>query len=471
MKTEPTLFSVLGFPRHLRPSPQGRRVQLVSGISDGWNKFTRRILACVFGVTVALSLAFSMASPPPVVAAAGLVGRWEGKIDPSGKAQAISVEFAMSDKGWQGSIDIPDEGIAGRPLQRILFEAGGVHFETQVMRVSLVFDGKLDGDKITGTFLQGNEKLTFFLERKSALERTSSPSTGVIARNQPVVLSNDQAGTRGQTRVSKKEEDAHLTEATRKGTDYALLFGCDEYDKGWRKLNNPIGDVEAIADVLRRVYHFKVKVVKNPFLDDIEGTIREYKAMQFSKQDQLLIFFAGHGTYDPERDRGYLVARDSDTNDKHKGSYFDFPALQTMVDAIPCEHIFLVLDACYGGTALSAVGPRGDQYLPKPIARIETVIQKLESYPTRKILTSGGKEYVGDGVPGHHSPFARNFLAALGDFGDPGTFFDIFEVYGKLNKYRDPKDAEPQFGSFGRDLRPGDFYFIVTSALEAPPKN
>jgi len=428
--------------------------------------------ACGLRVSLALSLVFSMASPTPVAAASGLVGRWEGKIDPSGKAQAISVEFTMSDKGWQGSIDLPDEGILGRPLQRILFEAGGVHFETQVMKVSLIFDGKLDGDKITGTFLQGNEKLAFILERKSALDRSSSSATSVIARNQPVALSNEQAGTRGQTRLSRdKDEDAHLAEATRKGTDYALLFGCDEYDKGWKKLANPASDVDAVADVLRQVYHFKVQVVKNPTKEVIKTTLREYKTRSFSKQDQLLIFFAGHGTYDSEIDRGFLVAKDSDMNDENKGSYLDFDALEKMVDAIPCEHIFLVLDACYGGTALSAVGPRGNEYLPKPIAKIETVIQKLETYPTRKILTSGGKEYVGDGVPGHHSPFARNFLAALGDFGDPGTFFDIFEIYGKLNKYRDPKDAEPQFGSFGRDLRPGDFYFIVTSTLQTPPKN
>src|SRR5713226_4902105 len=164
--------------------------------------------ACGLRATVALSLVFSMASPTPVAAAAGLVGRWEGKIDPSGKAQAISVEFTMSDKGWQGSIDLPDEGIMGRPLQRILFEAGGVHFETQVMKVSLIFDGKLDSDKITGTFLQGNEKLAFILERKSALDRSSSSTTSVITRNQPVALSNEQAGTRGQTRLSRdKDED------------------------------------------------------------------------------------------------------------------------------------------------------------------------------------------------------------------------------------------------------------------------
>ena len=472
MKTEPTLLSVLGFPRHLWPWHQGRSTDRVSLLSAHWHKPLCKILTCVPRIAVTVSLVFAVLSLPPVAAGAGLEGRWEGKIDRSGKAQAISVDLALDDNGWQGSIDIPDEAIAGRPLQHIMFEGGGVQFETQVMGVKLSFEGRREGDKITGTFSQGTEKLPFFIERKSSatsLGRSPSPSAGGFTRNQPAVLGNAQAGTRGQTSFVKEEDRHRVEEVNRKGTDYALLFACEEYDRGWRKLSNPIGDVEAIADVLRRVYHFKVKVVKNATLDEIEATIREYKAIQYSKQDQLLIFFAGHGTYDEEKDRGYLVARDSDISDKHKGSYFDFPAMQTMVDAIPCYHILLVLDVCQGGTALGERRDDPSEHPPTP--NMEVVIQKLEMYPTRKILTSGGKEYVGDGVPGHHSPFASNFLSAIGGFERQESVFDIFEIYGKINKYRGAKDAEPQFGSFGRDLRASDFYFIVTSTPQTPPRN
>ncbi len=65
------------------------------------------------------------------------------------------------------------------------------------------------------------------------------------------------------------------------------------------------------------------------------------------------------------------------------------------------------MDVCFGGTFdQSLASSRGldDEYKEKSPA--EFITQKL-TYKTRKFLTSGGKQYVSDGIPGKHSPFAR----------------------------------------------------------------
>lgn len=490
MKTEPAPLSVLGFPRPLRPSHRGCCGQLVSPFSDRWNKFTRKIPACVLRVTIALTLVFSMVAPPPVAAqSSGLEGHWEGKIDLPGKAQAISADIAKLKKRWDGVIDIPDLNIADKPLQNILLsEAGSVQFEMQLVvmavTVTVSFKGKLDGEKITGEFLQAGQEFPFVLERKSGTVTAlaSSPSEG-LGRGEPAakppprpVFLSAPAGTRGQL-AYVKEEDTHAKRVTRKGKDYALLFGCQHYEKGWRELNNPVSDVQAIADVLERFYGFeKPEVHPNPTKAEILAALRTWRDKDYGPQDQLLIFFAGHGTYDKDGKVGYLVARDSDrekmVKEEDMGTFVEFPKVETMLEDSKCLHIFLVYDTCYSGTALrTRPGSRDgtDPVSRPPIKNVETAIMRLEANTTRRILTSGtDKQLVGDGEPGSNSPFVHNFLLRLKTFGDAGSFLSTDDVVGFVKNYRNPKDAEPRSGPFGRDDGFGDFFFFVKFNL---PKN
>ncbi len=77
---------------------------------------------------------------------------------------------------------------------------------------------------------------------------------------------------------------------------------------------------------------------------------------------------------------------------------------------------------------------------------------------TRKFLTSGSKEYVPDGMPGHHSPFATQFIKALKEIGGgTGRVLSLIE----LNPYFLRLPTEPYFGSFGTDDMQSDFVFVA----------
>ena len=241
-------------------------------------------------------------------------------------------------------------------------------------------------------------------------------------------------------------------------TDYALLFGGDEYDE-WNNLFNPVKDATTIAEELEKYYGFKVDLVLNATTSEIMAKLREYAMKSYQPSDQLFIFFAGHGQFDDIFTEGYLVGKDSKVNDPGKTSYISHSTLRTVVNNIPSEHIFLTLDACFGGTfdqAIAQAGSRGQDDMYSDITRSEFIERRLR-WKTRKYVTSGGKQYVADGRPGGHSPFARKFLMALRDYGGQDKILTLQELQGYLLNLK----MEPHAGEFG-DNEPGsDFVFVA----------
>ena len=92
--------------------------------------------------------------------------------------------------------------------------------------------------------------------------------------------------------------------------DYALLFGTDQYDE-WNDLFNPVKDAETIAEELKTSYGFETEVVENATTSEMMAKLREYAKKSYQPDDQLFIFFAGHGQFDDIFTTGYLVGKDS----------------------------------------------------------------------------------------------------------------------------------------------------------------
>ncbi len=236
--------------------------------------------------------------------------------------------------------------------------------------------------------------------------------------------------------------------------DYALLFATDQYDN-WTDLVNPIDDARSIAKVLKEKYGFETEIVENPNLDDVFIKLVEYRLRKFKPQDQLLIFFAGHGYFDENFGEGFVVAKNSLQNDKAKTSYISHNRLRGVIANIPSEHIFLAMDVCFGGTFDPVIASaRGSE--AGETSDNEFLVRKL-SQRTRKYLTSGGKEYVSDGIPGKHSPFTLKILQALSEGGGDDRIVTLSE----LKTYVEKLKPEPRLGSFGDDKPNSDFVFVA----------
>lgn len=240
-------------------------------------------------------------------------------------------------------------------------------------------------------------------------------------------------------------------------TDYALIFATDEYDN-WNDLVNPIFDSRTIGSELKNIYGYQVEMIENATQELVLKKLREYAEKNYKPLDQLFIFFAGHGTYDQTFGEGFVVTQESKANDLGKTSYLSHNRLRSIVNNIPCEHIFLAMDVCFGGTfdAALASSRGGGEEVYREQGKGEFISRKL-AYKTRRYLTSGGKTYVSDGIPGRHSPFARNVIEALRSRGGTDGIVTLPELYTFVERLK----IQPQFGEFGDNAPGSDFLFIV----------
>ncbi len=238
--------------------------------------------------------------------------------------------------------------------------------------------------------------------------------------------------------------------------DYALVFATDKYDN-WKALVNPIYDAHTIGDDLQKTYGFNVEIVENPNQSQVLDKLREYAEKKYGELDQLFVFFAGHGFYDETFKEGFVVTRESLPDDPGRNSYLRHSVLRSTINNNPCQHIFLVMDVCFGGTFDDNTGSRAlDDESYKSPSQSEIITRKLK-LKTRKYLTSGGKEYVSDGIAGRHSPFAKQFIEAL----EKGMGGDGILTINELMTYVEILKTAPQFGKFGDDKIGSDFVFVV----------
>ncbi len=238
--------------------------------------------------------------------------------------------------------------------------------------------------------------------------------------------------------------------------DYGLFFATDTYDY-WDDLVNPVYDANTIANELKEKYGFEIEVVENATQEDILVKIKDYSKRNYKPQDQLLIFFAGHGQFDEGFGEGYVVAKNSLESDKAKTSYISHSNLRSYINNISCNHILLTMDVCFGGTLDPAIARSRGADPNDELSKNEFLARKL-SKKTRRYITSGGKEYVSDGINGKHSPFALRILEALKSRGGDDRILTIGEIIPFLEKI---KDHEPRSGEFGDNEKGSDFVFVA----------
>jgi hypothetical protein len=272
-----------------------------------------------------------------------------------------------------------------------------------------------------------------------------------------VIAENQQGVKASSSRFVHVGETLTADAGKLQRTDYALIIVTDKYEN-WPKLTNPVFDGRTIGRELESAFGFKVDILENPSQDQIWAKLREYAEKKYLPLDQLFIFVAGHGHFDDTFKEGYLVVKESLVNDAGNSSYISHNRLRNNINNIPCEHIFLTMDVCFGGTFDDAIASsRGAMESPyKEISQSEFITRKL-AYKTRKYLTSGGKEYVSDGTPGHHSPFAARIIDALKSRGGNDGILSLNELLTYVEKL----NPEPKFGKFGNDAPGSEFVFVV----------
>ncbi len=360
-----------------------------------------------------------------------------------GKSNALSVDFGATPTKPVITWISPDQ-LSTQYNQTKLTIKAGIVAGGKLKSATLYVNGQLPNDNRGMATSQAATQFDYMIEREVTLSNGAN-EIKIVAEN-----------TAGAITTESRLVNVTLLIASGNRTDYALIIATDQYNE-WTKLSNPVFDATTIADELRQNYGFKVELVTNPTKAETLRKIREYNAKNYLPDDQFFIFIAGHGKFDELIKDGFLVSKDSKRNDDTNESYIPFSTLSILLNNNPCRHVFLTMDACFGGTFDQAIAKRGDDdndpiYSGKTAAEF---IDKKLKFKSRIYLTSGGKEYVSDGRANKHSPFAYFFIESLRGYGGKMKVLTSNEL--RLNVER--MKSEPRYGFFG-DNEPGsEFVF------------
>jgi hypothetical protein len=197
-----------------------------------------------------------------------------------------------------------------------------------------------------------------------------------------------------------------------------VAIGIDQYT-GWPKLGTAVSDAQAFSSLLTDKFGFTQlekllldgAATKNNILALVEDRLR----VELKKDDDVIFFFAGHGTTRTDEvggekiETGYLVPVEASAPgaEERWSDYIQMDELLEAIGKLPAEHILVILDACHSGFALGKA---------LQVVRDAPRYQRdLESHVSRKVITSARQsQLASDGGPiPKHSLFTGLLLQGL----------------------------------------------------------
>ncbi len=244
----------------------------------------------------------------------------------------------------------------------------------------------------------------------------------------------------------------------------ALIISNQNY-KTLSPLKTPHADADALAKLLRSDYGFKVTMLRDTnragTLDALDQLVEK-----LTPNDNLLIFYAGHGHLDSATGEGYWLPVTA--SPKRRSEWISNSDITDTLRATVAKHVLVISDSCFSGTlsrsaaaGLNVGSDKRDYY------------KKLATRASRTALSSGGLEPVDDGGSSGHSVFAGALISALRRNNEP--ILEAESLYTQIKRpvaLNSSAIQKPQYSDVratGHDE--GDFLFAKRNIryAEKPP--
>ncbi|MFT7283093.1 MAG: hypothetical protein ACI9DM_002833, partial [Cyclobacteriaceae bacterium] len=173
------------------------------------------------------------------------------------------------------------------------------------------------------------------------------------------------------------------------GLFYALLIGNADYEVDELDLDKPVQDAMKLKSVLESQYAFdseNIRILINADRSEIFQELYELRKT-LTKNDNLLIFYAGHGFWDKQVKQGYWWP--VDVSIENPSNWLSNSDLREQIRGINTAHTLLISDACFSGGIFKT---RGAEDLRK--ASLD--IKLLYRMPSRRAISSGTLSTVPD---------------------------------------------------------------------------
>lgn len=240
-------------------------------------------------------------------------------------------------------------------------------------------------------------------------------------------------------------------------TNHLLVIGINAYQNGIPPLNNAVSDARAFERLLTTKYAFDPKHVI-PLYDKaatLGNIIQSFDRLSstLGKTDNLIVYFSGHGEL--INNRGYWIPVDAQLHHRH--TYLSNHQVRDFFSDLNTHHALGIIDACFSGSLMQVRSLK------------EEKTPRYYGIPSRWVMTSGQVEPVPDGLPGHHSPFAKSLLTQLEYNTSP--YLNIQHLWvnmreGIISNSAQTPACEPLRNAGHQG---GEYFFIQREAKEMPP--
>lgn len=173
------------------------------------------------------------------------------------------------------------------------------------------------------------------------------------------------------------------------GKYYGLLIGVSQYQDSKLNLDKPVRDAQQLADLLTSQYSFdknNITMLSNPTRQEIISELYRLRSV-ITHNDNVLIFYAGHGFWDESIRQGYWWPKDAQAS--NPSFWLSNSDLREQIRGINSAHTLLISDACFSG-GIFRTRDVGE------IVKASLDIQMLYKTKSRRAITSGNLSSVPD---------------------------------------------------------------------------
>ncbi len=230
------------------------------------------------------------------------------------------------------------------------------------------------------------------------------------AQSQVTITAIDQLGKRSDLEfeyVAEVPAENQIRPPPQLGTYHALLIGNNRY-RNLPSLKTPHNDVDTLEQILTDRYGFRVQTLRDADRYTILSALNELRG-RLTGEDNLLVYYAGHGELDRKNMRGHWLPVDAELNSS--ANWISNVAVTDILNVIAAKQIMLVVDSCYSGTLTRSTITR--LQAARTAEEQATWLKLMAAKKARVVLTSGGLAPVLDAGGGNYSVFANAFIQVL----------------------------------------------------------
>ena len=267
----------------------------------------------------------------------------------------------------------------------------------------------------------------------------------------------------------------------------AVVIGINKYTNNIPKLKSAVNDGVKVAEVLQKKYGYEVLLLLDEEatlgkINQLLASLKQGKislknqTLDLAENDRCFFYFAGHGIALDALDsadgpQGFLVPQDANLKEEQKEkSLLAMTDLHDALIALPCRHLLVTLDCCFGGSFRWA-GLNRDLVPSQKLYRER--YQRFTNSKAQQVITSAAyDEKALDSIYrlgqreeiGNHSPFAEALLKGLAgeaDFSQDGAI-TATELYVYLQSQLSRQKIQQTPGTFQlKQHEKGEYLFPI----------